>query len=82
MFDGLLCYVTNTYSGLSRVCGSLDGIVREMAMSRSVRGMTGDIETLLPGVEKFLQERDGVCLGAGFTMPTAPEGGIKFLEYQ
>ena len=82
MFDALLCYVANTYPGLSRVCGSLDGMVRKMAISRSLSGVTGDIERLFPVVEKFLQEQDGVSLGAAFTMPTVPEGRLMFLEYE
>ena len=82
MFDGLLYYIANTYPGLSRVYGSLDVMIRKMAISQSLGRMTGDIERLLPGVEKFLQEQDRVSLSVAFTMPTVPEGRLMFLEYE
>jgi hypothetical protein len=67
MFDALVCYVSNRYPEVPKLCKMLDVVVRQMVKSQTVDEMRIHIESIVPSIESFLESRDGLMPLLQFT---------------
>jgi hypothetical protein len=67
MFDALVCYVSNRYPEVSKLCKMLDEVVRQMVKSQTIDEMRIHIESIVPSIESFLESRDGLMPPSQFT---------------
>jgi hypothetical protein len=67
MFDALVCYVSNRYPEVPKLCKMLDEVVRQMVKSQTIDEMRIHIESIVPSIESFLESRDGSMPPSQFT---------------
>jgi hypothetical protein len=67
MFDALVCYVSNRYPEVPKLCKMLDEVVRQMVKSQTIDEMRIHIESIVPSIESFLESRDGLMPPSQFT---------------
>jgi len=67
MFDALVCYVSNTYPEIPKLCKMLDEVVRHMAKSQMIDEMRIHVESIVPSIESFLESREDLMPPSQFT---------------
>jgi len=67
MFDTLVCYVSNMYPQIPKLCEMLDSVVRQMIKSQAINEMKTHIERIMPRIESFLKSRDDLIPASQFT---------------
>jgi len=58
MFNALLCYVTKASLEIPRLSRRLDEVVRQMVKHKPLDKLKFDVDSILPGIQRFFDSRD------------------------
>jgi hypothetical protein len=67
MFKALVCYVVNASPEITRICKTLDKVVRHMVRNRPLNEIEFHVDSVLPDIQRYIESRDDLVPLSIFT---------------
>jgi hypothetical protein len=80
MFEALVCYVVNASPEITKICKTVDRVVRHMVKIRPLNEMESRVDSILPDIQRHIEIRDNLVPLSTFTPVKLSTDNVDHLE--